>query len=105
MPLVVAPRYNPTPVVQTVDFAPGEQGWGRAADPVPDRERIAPPVLDPRESAPVNPVAITVRLQAGFPLAEVKSQHHEVRIDDATATDARADQARRGPCRPTAISS
>ena len=27
-----------------------------AADPVPDRDRIEPPVLDPREHAPVNPV-------------------------------------------------
>ena len=48
VPLVVAPRYNPKPVVQTVDFAPGGQGWGTAGDPVPDRERIEPPVLDPR---------------------------------------------------------
>ena len=85
VPLVVAPRYSPAPVAQTVDFAPGQQGWGRTADPVPDRERISPPVLDPRETAPVNPVAITVHLQAGFPLAEVKSAHHKVRI--ATAAD------------------
>ena len=85
VPLVVAPRYSPAPVAQTVDFAPGQQGWGRTADPVPDRERISPPVLDPRETAPVNPVAITVHLQAGFPLAEVKSEHHKVRI--ATEAD------------------
>ena len=31
-------------------------GWGATAtDPVPDRDRITPPVLDPAESAPVNP--------------------------------------------------
>jgi Ca-activated chloride channel family protein len=47
-------------------------------DPVPDRDRISPPVLDPCKNPPVNPVAITVRLQAGFPLAEVKSHHRAV---------------------------
>src|SRR5262245_22305957 len=68
VPLVVAPRYIPAPIVQTVDFG-GAQGWGRVADdPVPDRDRITPPVLDPRQNAPVNPVAITIRLQPGFPL-------------------------------------
>jgi Ca-activated chloride channel family protein len=82
VPLVVAPRYIPAPIVQTVDLRDGGAGWGKAADqvvdPVPDRDRITPPVLDPRKNPPVNPVAITVRLQAGFPLAEVKSHHHAV---------------------------
>ena len=81
VPLVVAPRYLPEPIVQTVDFA-GGQGWGQVADPVPDRDRISPPVLDPRKQPPVNPVAITVHLQAGFPLAAVKSHHHAVTVSD-----------------------
>jgi Ca-activated chloride channel family protein len=85
LPLVVAPRYNPTPLVQTVDLRPDAQGWGPASDPVPDRRRISPPVLDPRLHAPVNPVAVSVRLQAGFPLAEVKSHHHEVTIESPDA--------------------
>ena len=53
VPLVVAPRYNPAPIVQSVDFRPNGGGWGAAAtDPVPDRDRITPPVLDPaRERA------------------------------------------------------
>jgi Ca-activated chloride channel family protein len=86
IPLVVAPRYNPAPVVQTVDLIPGGNGWGNA-DPVPDRDRITPPVLDPALNAPVNPTRIKVRLGAGFPLGEVKSHHHVVKIDsvdDAT---------------------
>ncbi len=88
VPLVVAPRYNPAPVVQTVDFNDGG-GWGRATDdPVPDRDRITPPVLDPRVTAPTNPVAITVHLNAGFPLGEVKSHHHAVNVE-APAADAR----------------
>src|SRR6266849_5529161 len=58
VPLVVAPRYNPAPLAQTVDFNALGQGWGNVSDPVPDRERIEPAVLDPRVDAPVNPVAI-----------------------------------------------
>lgn len=85
VPLVVAPRYNPEPLVQSVDFSHG--GWGRASDPVPDRDRISPPVRDPA-SAPVNPVAITVHLNAGFPLGEVKSPHHAVTME-APAPDSR----------------
>jgi Ca-activated chloride channel family protein len=89
LPLVVAPRYIPDPIVQVVDFGGGQQGWGNVTDqpaqqvldPVPDRDRITPPVLDPRKNPPVNPVAITVRLQAGFPLGEVKSHHHPVKIE------------------------
>jgi Ca-activated chloride channel homolog len=96
VPLVVAPRYNPKPVLQTVDFAPGGQGWGTAADPVPDRERIEPPVLDPRSSAPTNPVTIAIRLQAGFALGEVRSHHHEVRIEERGA-DARLIGLAEGP--------
>jgi Ca-activated chloride channel family protein len=89
VPLVVAPRYLPAPIVQGVELAAGGQGWGRVADqvadPVPDRDRISPPVLDPRKHAPVNPVAITVRLQPGFPLAEVKSRHHAVTSESVEA--------------------
>ncbi|MGO4128830.1 marine proteobacterial sortase target protein [Inquilinus sp. YAF38] len=81
VPLVVAPRYTPAPVAQSVDFQPG-QGWGRTTtDPVPDRDRITPPVLDPRENAPVNPVTLSVTLQAGFPLGEVVSANHAVDIE------------------------
>jgi Ca-activated chloride channel family protein len=83
VPLVVAPRYNPAPITQTVDL--GRRGWGKtnepANDPVPDRDRITAPVLDPRVEAPTNPVAITVHLNAGFPVGEVKSHHHAVKID------------------------
>jgi Ca-activated chloride channel homolog len=86
VPLVVAPRYNPAPVVQTVDF--GGRGWGQVSDPVPDRDRITAPVLDPRVDPPTNPVAITVHLNAGFPLGDVRSHHHAVKID-APADDAR----------------
>ncbi|RZN25395.1 marine proteobacterial sortase target protein [Bradyrhizobium sp. Leo121] len=83
VPMVVAPRYNPAPIVQSVDLRPDGGGWGATkSDPVPDRDRITPTVLDPAKHAPVNPTNITVRLQAGFPLGEVKSHHHIVKIED-----------------------
>jgi Ca-activated chloride channel family protein len=82
VPMVVGPRYNPAPIVQSVDFRRDGGGWGATStDPVPDRDRISPPVLEPSQNAPVNPTQITVRLQAGFPLGEVKSHHHQVKIE------------------------
>ncbi len=94
LPLVVAPRYNPTPLVQTVDL--GGNGFGNVVDPVPDRDRIEPPVLDPRKHAPVNPVSITVRLNAGFPLGMVKSHRHSVAIEEV-ADNARVIKLADGP--------
>ncbi|MBR1092247.1 marine proteobacterial sortase target protein [Bradyrhizobium manausense] len=82
VPLVVGPRYNPAPIVQSVDFRNDNSGWGATnSDPVPDRDRISSPVLDPAKSAPVNPTSITVHLKAGFALGEVKSHHHNVKIE------------------------
>ncbi|MCP3474911.1 marine proteobacterial sortase target protein [Bradyrhizobium sp. CCGUVB1N3] len=82
VPLVVGPRYNPAPIVQSVDFRPDGSGWGASkTDPVPDRDRISPPVLDPAKNPPINPTSITVRLQGGFALGEVKSHHHAVKIE------------------------
>jgi Ca-activated chloride channel family protein len=95
-PLVVAPRYNPVPIVQTVELGRNGSGWGNVSDPVPDRDRIEPPVLDPRLHAPVNPISITVRLSAGFALGEVKSQHHAVNIE-TVADDTRVIKLAEGP--------
>ena len=87
LPLVVGPRYNPAPIVQSVDFRKDGSGWGATtSDPVTDRDRISPPVLDPAKTAPVNPTSITVRLHAGFALGEVKSHHHNVKIDSPDST-------------------
>lgn len=80
-PMVVAPRYNPMPIVETVEFN-GNAGFAVPQDPVENREKIEAPVLDPRENAKINPVALTVDLKAGFPLGEVKSAFHEVAITE-----------------------
>jgi Ca-activated chloride channel homolog len=87
VPLVVGPRYNPAPLVQSVDLRADGGGWGLAtSDPVPDRDRISPQVLDPAQHAAVNPVTITVHLKAGFPLGEVKSRHHAVKVESPDNT-------------------
>jgi Ca-activated chloride channel homolog len=78
LPLVVAPRYNPSPIVQTVDFKADGSGVLKISDPVADRTRITPPVLDPRLSDAVNPVSISVQLNAGFDLGDVKSSYHKI---------------------------
>ena len=81
-PMVVGPRYSPQPIRHTVDFnrnANNPTGWGNL-DPVADREKITPPVLDPAENGKINPVTIQVNLAAGFPLGEVKSVYHSMAI-------------------------
>jgi Ca-activated chloride channel family protein len=78
LPLVVAPRYNPAPpALGTVALD------GAAHDPVPDRVRISPPVRDPATTPPLNPVAVTVRLQAGFAVGAVHSATHAIRVTEA----------------------
>ncbi|MBX9841001.1 MAG: marine proteobacterial sortase target protein [Xanthobacteraceae bacterium] len=101
VPMVIGPRYNPAPLVQSVDLRPGQDGrsvgWGvTTTDPVPDRDRISPPVLDPAQHGPVNPTQITVRLQAGFPLGEVKSHHHQVKVEQPS-DDVRVIRLAEGP--------
>jgi Ca-activated chloride channel homolog len=89
VPLVVGPRYNPAPVVQIVDMRAEGGGWGMTtSDPAADRDRdrISPEVLDPALHAPVNPTSITVHLQAGFPLGDVKSPFHAVKIESPDKT-------------------
>lgn len=86
MPLVVGPRFNPQPLVQTVEFdANGGGGFGAVVDPVPDRARISPPVLDPAKAAPVNPVTLSVKVSAGFAIGDIKSHHHEVIVEEPDA--------------------
>ncbi|MGU3362385.1 marine proteobacterial sortase target protein [Methylobacterium sp. M6A4_1b] len=81
LPLVVAPRYNPAPAPVDAVSRDGVAAAGR--DPVPDRARISPPVLDPSVSRPTNPVAVTVRLRAGFAVGPVRSATHAIRVTEA----------------------
>lgn len=91
-PMVVAPRYMPQPTVHMVDFQTGPNGeatgFAAISDPVPDRNRISPPVLNPDVDGKANPVTLSVSLDAGFELGAVKSHHHTVKLDqdDTTAS-------------------
>ncbi|MFT6510406.1 MAG: Ca-activated chloride channel family protein [Parvibaculaceae bacterium] len=86
-PMVVAPRYNPAPILHTVDF--GDNGMGTVVtDPVEDREKITPPTLRP-DGETHNPVSLSLTLNAGFPLGDVVSHHHKItqkRIDEDKIT-------------------
>jgi len=82
-PMVVAPRYTPkTAEPQMVDFAPGS-GWGnlRAPDekPATGDELQQPPVLNP-DMGKVNPVALSMTLDAGFALGDIESPHHKINL-------------------------
>ena len=74
VPTVVAPRYVPDPKIVVSENAQ----FYTVKDRVPDRDKITPPVLDPRKSAPVNPLTLTVHLNPGFALGEVSSSFHDV---------------------------
>ena len=53
-------------------------------------------MLDPRKADPVNPVTLSIALQAGFPLGEVKSHFHAVKID-SPSPDVRKISLAEGP--------
>jgi Ca-activated chloride channel family protein len=78
VPLVVAPRYSPQP---TVTLAAQREGGPRLnfSDPVPDRDRLDAPVVRP-ENGKINPVRLTINLEAGFPLGVVESGSHNISI-------------------------
>ena len=78
-------------------------GWGATtSDPVPGpRPHLAAGARSRAAIAPVNPTSITVHLQAGFPLGEVKSHHHTVKIESPDDDHARHHAGRRrGAGRP-----
>jgi Ca-activated chloride channel family protein len=81
-PMVVAPRYIPGRPVQPAETTVAEfagNGWAVNTDQVPDAARITPPVLHP-EKGNINPVALQVRLDAGFPLQHITSSYHNIDI-------------------------
>lgn len=81
-PMVVAPRYvrgASTALGEGID----EMGWSaNPAAPIPgaDAHRIQPPVVDDMSDC-LNPVSITLKLDAGFRLKDIRSPSHPVRIE------------------------
>ncbi|HEX6200832.1 MAG TPA: marine proteobacterial sortase target protein, partial [Thermoanaerobaculia bacterium] len=91
-PLVAPPRYVPGPrpgPLGGADLPPvvraGLRGLGlgglvqASAGPVPDAHRLAAPVA-PAAAGPVNPVTLTVLLDAGFPVDRMGSASHAIDV-------------------------
>jgi Ca-activated chloride channel homolog len=73
-PMVVGPRYIPgTSAIPGV----AGRGWALNTPEVPDAARITPPVRHPA-LGPINPVSLTVELDAGFRLRRLESPFHQV---------------------------
>ena len=84
LPTVAAPRYSPAPpAVHLASEGPA------APDPVPDREKLAAPVLDPARHRPVNPLTLSIDLKAGFPLGAVRSATHPIKVEDVSDRERR----------------
>ena len=82
-PTVVGPRY-----IQGT-MAIGHSGGGRVpdTDKVPDASRITPPVA-PQDVRAGHDIAIEVKLDAGVPIQEVRSELHDVDIERTGASSA-----------------
>lgn len=91
VPLVIAPRYSPRPTFGLT--ADRTNRTIAVNDPVPDRDRIAPPVLHPaHEPAGAEglrlPVNFDISLEAGVPIADISSQSHGLIVTKADADSA-----------------
>lgn len=75
-PTVVAPRYIPGK--QVVHSFSGT-GWAMDTDVVPDASRITPPVIPPGIKRK-NGISISVDLDAGFEVADIRSPYHQINI-------------------------
>ena len=76
--MVVGPRYIPGEIMT---LSVGAAGWSAGANQVPDAQRIASPVLRP-EQGKINPVKLTVTLDAGFPLTAIDSPYHAIDVEE-----------------------
>ena len=91
VPLVIAPRYSPRPTFGLT--ADRTNRTIAVNDPVPDRDRITPPVLHPaHEPAGAEglrlPVNFDISLEAGAPIADISSQSHGLIVTKADADSA-----------------
>ncbi len=77
LPTVVAPRYIPGK--QVITGFNGD-GWARNTTEVTDASRITPHVIHP-DSGKRNEISISVDLEAGFEVANIKSLYHKVNVE------------------------
>jgi Ca-activated chloride channel family protein len=77
-PTAITPRYNPG--TMKVAGTPGS-GWAANTNAVPDAARITPPLpLTGTLDEPLNPLKLTVELDAGVALQAVDSPYHEIHV-------------------------
>jgi Ca-activated chloride channel homolog len=85
-PMVVGPRYIPgapaTPPPDAIqpDVSPGLRPGPMSTDQVPDASRITPPVT-PKGTRAGHDIDLVVRLDAGVAIQNVKSELHEVEVE------------------------
>ncbi|MEP7328653.1 MAG: VIT domain-containing protein, partial [Betaproteobacteria bacterium] len=77
-PLAITPRYIPG--MPMADGSTG-LGWSAATQQALDAARVTPPVIDPKLGY-VNPVTITIELDAGFALSRLSSIYHPMKIEE-----------------------
>ncbi len=74
-PMAITPRYIPGKAIEETVLL-SNSGWSQNTHQVPDASRITPPVHNSRKK--INPVSITVELNAGFPLQNLTSRYHKI---------------------------
>jgi len=80
-PMTVAPRFSPKPEILQVASAGGTVT--AVLDPVLDRARISPPLMNPKNEPSEYirlPVSIDITLDAGFDLESIDSPYHQITI-------------------------
>jgi len=81
-PMAITPRYIPgvaLPQKETVSGFNG-LGWAMNTDQVPDASHITPPVW--QGEGKINPISLSIELNAGFPLTELSSPYHAVQTSE-----------------------
>ena len=82
-PLAITPRYIPgAPLAGSLTSGTAAGlGWSAATQQVQDTARITPPLAN-RQEGYVNPVAITIDLDAGFALSRLSSIYHPIKVEE-----------------------
>ncbi|MGF1626555.1 MAG: marine proteobacterial sortase target protein [Alphaproteobacteria bacterium] len=86
-PMVVGPRYIPEGMLETGELSVVllciSQGELQPISQTPDDWwRITPPVREPA-AGPINPITLTVKLDAGMPLSSVDAPFHDVEMRES----------------------
>ncbi len=81
-PMAITPRYIPgVPIQQEESVSQfNGLGWAVNTNQVPDASRITPPVSHSENK--INPISLSVELNAGFPLTELNSPYHPIQTSE-----------------------